>query len=97
MKRKQIPLDQDGWKDFIGTLSKLKTKKQLTDFFDLFLTRAEQDDIVLRYKIVYALLASEKTHRAIAKDLNASIAKVTRGSNALKIADPDIKKIFMRQ
>ena len=62
--------------------------------FDLFLTKAEQEDIALRYNIITELLSGKKTQREIAKEFHVSIAKITRGSNALRITDQKIKKII---
>ncbi len=85
---------QTQWEQFIQLCAQLKTPKQFSDFFNLCLTRAEQEDIAVRYGIIQALLSGGKSQRDIAKRLGVSIAKITRGSNALRIADQKIKKLF---
>jgi len=82
------------WHNFVKLCSQLNTAKQLANLFDIFLTTAEKDDIAARYAIVKELLAKEKTQREIAANLKISIAKISRGSNALKIADKEVKGIL---
>ena len=84
------------WKNFVALCSKFNTSDHVADLFELFLTRAEQDDIAMRYRIVRTLLTGKKTQRQIAKDLSVSIAKITRGSNALKIAPEKTKNLFRK-
>lgn len=55
--------------------------------FDLFFTEEEKADLVLRYLIVKELLKKKQSQRIIAKNLNVSIAKITRGSHELKRID----------
>ncbi|EKE00716.1 MAG: Trp operon repressor [uncultured bacterium] len=85
------------WQSFIELILKIRTEKQLVELFDFLLTDAEQEDIAVRYAIIVELLAGKKTQREIAEQLKISTAKVTRGSNALRIADPEIKKIIVTQ
>ena len=55
------------------------------ELFDLVLTLEEKKDVADRCLIIKALLEEEKTQRKISADLQVSIAKITRGSNSLKI------------
>lgn len=80
-------MENNKWKNFLHLCTKLNTEKQFADFFALILTRAEQEDIAARYTILNELLAGKKPQRTIAKELKISIAKITRGSNALKTAN----------
>ncbi len=79
-----MDLTGKGWKDFIGLCLSIKDPKMLTEMFDLLLTPEEKESIALRTLIVKELLSQEKPQREMAKDLNVSIAKITRGSNAIK-------------
>jgi len=79
------------WRNFIQLCLAAKTEKELSELFDLMLTNAEKDDLAVRYAIIKELLVSKKTQRELAKTIEISIAKVTRGSNALKIAKPATK------
>jgi Trp operon repressor len=85
---------EQNWHSFIKLCLKIKTEEQFTELFDLFLTDAEQEDIAIRYAIIEALLSDKKTQRELAKQFKISTAKITRGSNALRIADTKIKKLI---
>jgi TrpR family transcriptional regulator, trp operon repressor len=90
----QTNLLKQNWHGFIKLCLKMKAEKQLSELFDLFLTDAEKEDIAVRHAIVGELLLGKKTQRGLAKQFKISIAKITRGSNALRIADPKIKKLI---
>lgn len=83
---------QKGLDGFIDLLLLIKDKKTLCLLFDLFLTSDEKSDLGMRFLIVKELLNEEKTQRQLAKELNVSIAKITRGSNELKRAN---RKLLM--
>ena len=76
-----------GLSEFIKLCYLTEDEKKLATLFELFLTNEERESISLRYLIVKELLLQEKTQREIAKKLNVSIAKITRGSNELKRLD----------
>jgi TrpR family trp operon transcriptional repressor len=86
--------EEDGWRGFLEHCKKAKTVKELEKYFHLFLTPTERQEISGRYLIVQALLKGEKTQREIAKDLEVSIANISRGSNMLKTTEPDLKKFL---
>jgi TrpR family trp operon transcriptional repressor len=83
---------QKGWDGFIELCLSIKDKKACSFLFDLMLTPEEKHDLATRLLIVKELLKDEKTQRDLAKDLNVSIAKITRGSNELKRLD---RKLLM--
>lgn len=74
----------------IGKLSELlhraKSKEQLEQLLELFLTMTEREAIGGRYLIVEGLLKGEKPQRQLAEELGLSISKITAGSNAIKRA-----------
>jgi TrpR family trp operon transcriptional repressor len=70
--------------EFAKLCRETQSETQLLELFDLFFTPDEIDNLKLRYSIVQALLQQTKPQRQIAKELNVSIAKITRGSNELK-------------
>lgn len=90
-------MDEDGWRPFLKMCAQLKTSKQFNDFFELFLTAEERQDLAMRYLIVRDLLQGEKTQREIAKTLHVSIAKITRGSNQLKTINSDLRRFVQAQ
>ncbi len=50
----------------------------------------------MRYLIIKELLQKKKPQRQIAKDLNVSIAKITRGSNELKRMHPKLLQFLKK-
>lgn len=76
-----------GWRGFLALCLKQQDEKALEQLFDLFLTPEEKENLATRYSIVQELLKHELPQREIAKQLNVSIAKITRGSNELKRMD----------
>lgn len=86
--------NDEGWWGFLHLCSQIKTVKQFDKYFNLFFTEEERASMALRYQIVKELVKGEKTQREIAKDLNVSIAKITRGSNSLKHAESNLKKLI---
>ena len=85
-----------GWQAFLKLCSKMKTEQALHNFFSLFLTFSERDDLTSRCRIIQALLEGQLTQREIAEKYQVSIAQITRGSNALKNLDSQFKK-FLRE
>lgn len=84
------------WEQFVNLCAELGDAQQLERVLELFLTYEEQADVAKRLLIVRELLRGDKTQRQIAKELNVSIVKITRGSNVLKQMDEEFKA-FLRQ
>lgn len=76
-----------GWQGFIEMCLNTQDEKSLQAMLSLFLTPEEKIDIARRFLIIKELVKAEKTQRDIAKSLDVSIAKITRGSNELKRLD----------
>jgi len=85
---------EDGWRGFLKTCSKIKSPKDLKDFYDLFLTIEEKEALSARFTIIKALIEKKLTQREIAKKYKVSIAQITRGSNALKIIKKPLKRFL---
>jgi TrpR family trp operon transcriptional repressor len=76
-------------------LAELAQKAEvLDDFFSLMFTPQEYEQLQKRYALIEALITDELPQREISKALQVSIAKITRGSNALKLIDPKLKAIL---
>ena len=80
-----------GWDEFLKLCHEASSVSQLNELFDLLFTLEEKEQLAMRVRLVKELLKGEKTQREMAHDLNVSIAKITRGSNALKTADSELK------
>lgn len=88
---------EEGWLAFLELCSKIKTPEAFNSFFALFLTFEERETMASRFFIIKALLEGELTQREIAEEYKVSIAQITRGSNALKIIDPEFKKFLEKK
>jgi len=66
-----------------GVLAATGDRKLLESFLSCLLTPAELADIAARWALVKAL-RDGRTQREIAKTLNVSLCKITRGSRELK-------------
>ena len=75
------------WDDFIELLMGVESLAEMKSFLRLFLASEERKHIIDRYLTMQELIKKEKPQRQISKDLNVSIAKITRCSNSLKEAD----------
>ena len=69
----------------------LNSEAEITAFFKDLLTESEIETLSKRWRILEMLLEG-KTQREIAKELQVSLCKVTRGSRILKDKD----SIFVR-
>ncbi len=79
--------DNHGLKFFISLCKSIDDEEMLDALFELFFTPEEIIDLANRGHIIQELIKGEKTQREMSKDLNVSIAKITRGSNELKRVD----------
>lgn len=77
--------ENDGWQGFLSLCSGAETSRELSKLLWLLLTSEERKDIATRYLIVRELVQGKRTQQEMAKDLGVSIAKITRGSNFLKM------------
>ena len=73
-----------GWEKFLTLCHQTESNTELEQLMRLLLTHEEQEQIATRVLLLKELLAKEKPQRKIAEELHVSIAKITRGSNALK-------------
>ena len=86
--------DEDGWRGFLSLCLKAETPKELDELFGLFLTPEEREDLTTRHLIVQELVRGKMTQREMAKNLGVSIAKITRGSNSLKMISKDLRRLL---
>lgn len=88
--------NKDGWKQFLKMCTEFSSETEFNEFFNLFLTLEEKQDLTRRFLLVRELLQGNKTQREIAKDLHLSISKITRGSNALKIIRTGLREFLKK-
>ena len=82
------------WQAFIELIRCSKDDKQLTELLDFFFTLDEKSSLKMRIHLINELILGDKTQRDIAKDLQISIAKITRGSNQLKQASLELRELL---
>ncbi|MBS0650873.1 MAG: trp operon repressor [Verrucomicrobia bacterium] len=85
---------EDGWRGFKELCRAAVGEGNLDALLELFLTLEEQEDLALRFQLIKALLEGKLPQREIAKDLQISISKITRGSNALKTIKPVFREFL---
>ncbi len=73
----------------------LKTQNEVSDFILEILTESELETLSKRWRIL-TMLSEGKTQRDIAKTLNVSLCKVTRGSKILKNKNAIITKYLTK-
>lgn len=88
---------EDGWRGFKKLCHAAVKEDRLEELFELFLTIEERQALALRFELIKALLEGKKPQREIAKDLQISISKITRGSNALKTIKSDLREFLHDQ
>ncbi len=88
-------MKKKAWQDFIRLCRHAGSDQELKSLFELLFTKAEQDQLAMRVELLRALLKADKPQRAIAEDLQISIAKITRGSNALKSISPQLRRFLI--
>lgn len=92
-----MTMSELGWKDFLTLFSQVNAPELLDELCGLLFTLEEKEQLALRVELVKELIQGQKTQRDISRDLNISIAKITRGSNALKIVSDPLKDYIKTQ
>lgn len=90
-------MGKKGWREFITLCRHVRSDDELTDLLELLLTLEEQQQLGTRVELLKALLKADKPQRVIADELKISIAKISRGSNALKIIKPSLRKYLISE
>ena len=85
---------------YIDKISKLvkniDTEPEMTAFFKELLTESEIDTLSKRWRIL-EMLTEGNTQREIAKELQVSLCKVTRGARILKDENSVLAKYLIKE
>ena len=77
-------------------INKLETSDEIQQFFGEILTQSELETLSKRWRIL-TMLADGFTQRKIARALNVSLCKVTRGAKILKNQDAIATKYLIKE
>jgi len=82
-------------KEISKTIKFLKTDNEVYQFLNELLTESELNTLSKRWRIL-KMLDEGIVQREIAKELNVSLCKITRGAKVLKNDKTIVKRIFKR-
>ena len=83
----------DSIKEISKTVKNMNSEKEVYNFLLEILTESEVETLSKRWRIVN-LLMQGKSQREIAKELQVSLCKVTRGAKILKNKNSVTKKVL---
>lgn len=83
----------DNLEELVEIMTNVKDKRQMRKLLEELFTKAELTDIAKRWYIMKSL-AEGKPQREIAKNMEVSLCKITRGSKVLKYDDSFFREIL---